>query len=45
MALNLCLFGKYKRIKKKNELLKVDVEDIKILNTETRKDFTVLHNI
>lgn len=29
MALNLCLFGKYKKLKRKNELLKVDVEDIK----------------
>ena len=29
MALNLCLFDKYKELKRKNELLKVDVEDIK----------------
>lgn len=29
MALNLCLFSKYKELKRKNELLKVDVEDIK----------------
>jgi len=28
MALNLFLFCKYKELKRKNELLKVDVEDI-----------------